>query len=397
MLKRLSSSLYQSLLLVCLTALVTACGGGGNSSPGTDNANTSATPTPIPSPTSETPVTDLVAEGAKVYMEPRSNGNTFACAHCHALSEPMDSFTRPGHPIGDALRRPSFKNGELTSFIDAVNICLDEWMAVDSPWTESTEEFQELSAFLQDRDSGSNSGDTEPLSFEIATPLTFASIEEVNGNAATGRETFNASCAICHGENAVGTERAPDLAGRINDANLISRRVRTSGSINSQVYPELTGGRMPFWAEDRLSNNDLRDVIAYILASNTDDAINAPNPGDDLGDGQCSSSHPSIGKVATLTEKDHGVAGTATIIDDCTIELSNFSYDGRGIDVRVYGALNRDYSNGFSMGSNLVRSSPYESETVVVKLPENKTLDDINSISIWCVPVGLDFGDGVFN
>ena len=39
---------------------------------------------------------------------------------CHALEEPADDFRRPGHPIGNAANRPSYKNGQLTDIIDAI-------------------------------------------------------------------------------------------------------------------------------------------------------------------------------------------------------------------------------------------------------------------------------------
>ena len=90
---------------------------------------------------------EQITAGAMVYMEPQPTGNTFACVHCHAIAEPsVDNFVRPGHPIGDALRRETFKNGQLTDFLDAANSCLDEWMAVDAPWTESTAELLALNA-----------------------------------------------------------------------------------------------------------------------------------------------------------------------------------------------------------------------------------------------------------
>lgn len=43
-----------------------------------------------------------------------------------------------------------------------------------------------------------------------------------------------------------------------------------------------------------------------------------------------------VGKTLTLSSRAHGVSGTATVVDDCTIQLSNFNYDGGGLpDVYV--------------------------------------------------------------
>ena len=44
--------------------------------------------------------------GEALYSERHSDGNTFACATCHALQEPAsDGIRRPGRSIGDANER----------------------------------------------------------------------------------------------------------------------------------------------------------------------------------------------------------------------------------------------------------------------------------------------------
>lgn len=340
---------------------------------------------------------ELITAGAMVYMEAQPTGNTFACAHCHAITEPAsDGFTRPGHPIGDALRRETFKNEQLTSFLSAANSCLDEWMSVDAPWTDSTPDYLALTSFLASEDIGNENA---PLVVStLATPLNYNDDDELTGNAEQGQSVFNQSCAICHGQNATGSQQAPALTAGLLAPNYISNRVRLSGNANSSVYSGLTGGRMPFWTEDRLSDNELNDIISYLTNINDDDEtpeepIEEPVMG---GENTCSATDASIGQTADLITRFHGVTGTATIIDDCTIEISNFHFDGGGIDVRVYGALNANYDSGFIIGENLVRSTEYAGETLRLTLPIEYTLADINSLSIWCVPIGVSFGDGAF-
>lgn len=111
----------------------------------------------------------------------------------------------------------------------------------------------------------------------------------------------------------------------------------------------------------------------------------------------CPATHSRVGHVATLSRRSHGVGGTARIVDDCTIEVTAFMFDGKGLDVRFYGALNGAYSGGFSMSEeDLRRATPYAGETVYAQLPEGRTLDDMDGISVWCVPLGASFGDGRF-
>jgi len=83
------------------------------------------------------------------------------------------------------------------------------------------------------------------------------------------------------------------------------------------------------------------------------------------------------------------------MIDDCTLELSEFSYDGNGIDVRVYGSKNSNFKPGFSIGPDLF-GRRFSNETLRVQLPAGKTLDDLDFVSIWCVAVGANFGSGPF-
>ncbi len=330
---------------------------------------------------------DSTPSGQEVYNSRSLEGNTFACATCHALSEPTnDGFLRPGHPIGDATRRPSYKNGELTEMLDAVNVCRSEWM-IAPEWTASSAEWLALFEYLD----GQATVDVAPeLSFSIVSPPA----DLMGGDMESGRDIFNGRCVVCHGEDATGTQRAPALVGELLTEDTIARRVRTSGRVDSQVYPGLTGGVMPFWAADRLSDNQLIDVIAFVRA-NDPRTGNGGNGGGTLR--QCDSTHSKIGQTATLQPFAHGVGGTATIIDDCTVEITNFDYDGQGIDVRFYSGLGGNYASGFSMSENdLRRDSGYSNETVYAQLPVGNTLDELDGISVWCVPASASFGDGLF-
>lgn len=327
------------------------------------------------------------ASGETLYMEPHPDGNTFACATCHSLFEPApDGVRRPGHSIADAALRPTFKNGQLDELRDAVNSCRVEWMAATA-FGEADPRWLALSGYLREL---AGEGEVPALSYEIVQPPT----DLGGGDVESGRALFNRSCVVCHGNDATGTERAPALRGDLLDADTIAVRVRTSGLQQSAVYGGLTGGRMPFWAADRLSDDELRDLVAFVLQ----------NDGEGGGDGEtgelreCEATHPKIGQIASLSTFAHQVSGTAMIVDDCTIRIDDFIFDGGGIDVRFYGGLGGNYTAGFSMSEeDLRRPEGYDgTEAVYAQLPEGRTLDDLDGISVWCVPVAASFGDGLF-
>ncbi|MEM6290071.1 MAG: DM13 domain-containing protein [Myxococcota bacterium] len=332
---------------------------------------------------SSTPISD----GERVFSSPLPDGNTFTCSTCHAIDEPAsDGLRRPGHALAGATQRATFKNGQLDDLLLAVNSCQVEWMNAE-PWGPDDPDWLALFEFLD----GTSDDGTE-VQFEIVAPPE----DLAGGDATRGLETFNNSCVVCHARDGIGSQLAPSVAQRGLDADLIARRVRTSGRAESSVYDGLTGGVMPFWAADRLSDDELRDIIAWI--ESTGDPVagggGGGGPSDDTRG--CGVTHPLVGATAQLQGFSHGVAGTATILDDCTIQITDFVFDGGGIDVRVYGGLGGDYDNGFAIGPDLTRSTVYDGETITVQLDPSQSLDDLDGISIWCVPVGVDFGSGPF-
>jgi hypothetical protein len=113
---------------------------------------------------------------------------------------------------------------------------------------------------------------------------------------------------------------------------------------------------------------------------------------------ECASSHAMVGQTGELSTLAHSVSGTATIVDDCTIEITNFNYDGGGIIVEVYAGVDENYHPpaGFAISENIF-GTRFVNQTYTVQLPTDKTLDDLNGISIWCSDVGVSFGDSLFN
>ena len=111
----------------------------------------------------------------------------------------------------------------------------------------------------------------------------------------------------------------------------------------------------------------------------------------------CLKTHPYVGRVATLTTYFHNVSGTATFIDNCTIEVTNFNYDGGGPDVYFYGGSNGEYDApvGFAIGSK-INGTVFNDETVTLTLPEGKELHDFDGLAVWCVQAKANFGSGMF-
>lgn len=110
------------------------------------------------------------------------------------------------------------------------------------------------------------------------------------------------------------------------------------------------------------------------------------------------SDHPKVGQMAIFNTHHHQVAGQATIIDNCTIEVTSFSYDGEGPTVYFYGGLEGDYSDngaGFIL-SMAINGRIYDNETYTITLTSASMLDEMDGISVWCSDFQVSFGDGLF-
>ncbi len=106
--------------------------------------------------------------------------------------------------------------------------------------------------------------------------------------------------------------------------------------------------------------------------------------------------HPLVGTSSTFSDLAHDISGRLTVIDDRTLEVSNFFYDGGGVTVFFYTGTDGDYRDPAAgagpIGSQL-NGRRFSGETIRLTIPDNLTLDDFNGISVWCVPFSANFGD----
>ncbi|MEZ4323359.1 MAG: DM13 domain-containing protein [Myxococcota bacterium] len=115
------------------------------------------------------------------------------------------------------------------------------------------------------------------------------------------------------------------------------------------------------------------------------------------GDGTLDTSEvPGVGWVAELDGRFHDVGGTAEIVDESTIEVRDFTYDGGGINARLFLLVDgEDFHRDLELTDNLV-GSPSDGDTLTLTIPEGATFDDFNLITLWCIPAAVSFGDGIF-
>lgn len=128
-------------------------------------------------------------------------------------------------------------------------------------------------------------------------------------------------------------------------------------------------------------------------------AVPEPNSQPQMADREpaitCGASDARVGSSAKLRGFFHNVGGTVRIVDDCTLAIDDFTFDGGGLDVRVYAGRDTTFENGIRLTGDIRRAGGYRNETLLVPLPAGVTLDDVRAVSIWCLAVNVNFGDAV--
>jgi hypothetical protein len=115
---------------------------------------------------------------------------------------------------------------------------------------------------------------------------------------------------------------------------------------------------------------------------------------------QAQADGPRPGWKTDLSELQHDVSGWVEIVDDRTLRLHDFTYDGLG--PRVYVTLAaEDTNDAFRQGLYLepvfAVGRAYDKETVDVTLPSGVTgWAGYHAVSIWCDEFAVNFGSGRF-
>lgn len=100
---------------------------------------------------------------------------------------------------------------------------------------------------------------------------------------------------------------------------------------------------------------------------------------------------------AVMPPGAHIAQGIATIVDERTIHVRHFTYDGTAPLVYFYlGADNTHaaFANGIAIGPVLGRA--YADEEITVQLPPGQSLDGYTAISVWCAAFNVSFTSASF-
>jgi len=212
------------------------------------------------------PIETVALEGRRLFNDASLGTTGLACATCHADFDEKalpDGLIRPGHQLPGVSKRTASVGWGFTgegAIAKAMGACTGHFLRGKGvPGTDfdpaaelSAEQTGALIAYLDAVATGS-----EPLTLDAgriagAEDLGMASqaIATLTGDGARGRTLFFAACNSCHPAGAAGIGKSV-VESKFAGTGL-ARYVRNGGRV------------MPWFTSDRLTDQDVADILAFI-------------------------------------------------------------------------------------------------------------------------------------
>ena len=220
----------------------------------------------------QTPIRGQASSGRQLFYSSALSTNGLSCAHCHAdfdEGKQNDGRIRAAHSLyngagrdtwwGEAPEQPdSFPN-----MAAAALICIEDYMR--SPQKLTAQQLLDLQKYLEHITKRPVSS---PQAIAPAADKTGLYPGFEGGNKFKGRDYFYAACHSCHPNGnkgiapAVPRDREPAFyAKKIREGNGLGAVL---SGLDPNAYDRRSGLFMPFFGADRLDNEKISDIIAYI-------------------------------------------------------------------------------------------------------------------------------------
>jgi hypothetical protein len=212
-------------------------------------------------------------EGRLLFHSSALSNNGLACIHCHAdfdESRQNDGLIRAGHSLYNAASRLTWWGQEeedpdrYSDISHAAVFCVEHFMR--NPQNLTAQQLLSLQAYL--------AGITKrPLRTPLAMAPAADKTGEYNGfeggDRIVGRKLYFAACHTCHPNGNAGI--APVPIPRNKPAAFYASKIRegdglgsTLAGVDPNAYDPDGELFMPFFGADRLTNGQIRHIVAFI-------------------------------------------------------------------------------------------------------------------------------------
>jgi thiosulfate dehydrogenase len=199
--------------------------------------------------------------GESLVADPRlsdSDFNGIACTTCH---DGRTTSPRIASPLAGMASRSSWWGGQSPRLIDAVNFCATSFMRA-TPMEGTAPRWRAVDEYLLAQAGTAAASATMTIIENVTTVNT--------GSSSRGRQVWDASCRVCHGDPHTGTGRIADTVATVPEASI--EYAAESGFPPALVVIEKVrhgaffgvGGSMPPFSLEALSDDDLGALLGYL-------------------------------------------------------------------------------------------------------------------------------------
>lgn len=212
----------------------------------------------------EYPASEL---GAELFSDPTvstSPYNTFSCATCHQVgADPGSAEARidPGYDLANVIHRGSWWGGYETRLLDAMNVCVKEFMGGRRLTAEDLDA-QALFEYLEEH---SSAADARPLAMTVVKDAT--GLSRLEGDAVRGADVYARACHRCHGAPHTGEGRSTERATVVPEDTAAAFPSNTRAAVVEKIRHGKffgIGGIMPLYSAETLSDQEIADMLAYL-------------------------------------------------------------------------------------------------------------------------------------
>ena len=189
--------------------------------------------------------------------------NVQACIHCHDV-DPEQARRKAGGSLAGVSNRPSYWNGELATLSQAVEACSRLFMLHPAlhPVDEQPDAYLDLLVYLDSLE-GSNAQVQRTFVSDV-TGL------DGDGSVDNGEALYRDTCRRCHGDRDSGGGRLSADVPILPFETVVGFDLEFSAVMEEKVrrggfYG--VGGVMPPFSLEVLSDDELRDVLTYVLVN----------------------------------------------------------------------------------------------------------------------------------